>query len=427
MERKPIIASLDWTDFYKETMQLFGWARRPNIDGRFALTNRSHGEYPLGKLVDVKRLRWELDAVRELTFTDAEIEHRKSWAHLHPLFASPEYASFLRGFRLPPYILQVSNDGLLAIETEGPKVLASRWETPIMTILATLVGETLAVQKHGGSLQSALDKCRKEGDERFDAKVPVLKRYAPHLKFVEFGTRRSWRPDWHRHILQRAKTEFPNQLISTSNIALAREEELEAKGTVAHEETMCETALATVTGDAARIRMAQMEFYDAWDTFWDGKLSVMLGDTFTTAAFLRYMGEARARRWKGFREDSGDPIVQGDMIIAVLLGWGIDPLTKTLFLADGQTPEMMVKCFEHFFKRINVAFGPGTNFTNDVGLPTLSIVVKLVATKLREWPDWVYTVKLSNNLAKAQGRPEDVAWMKDVFKCNVTFNEKCRY
>ena len=76
---------------------------------------------------------------------------------------------------------------------------------------------------------------------------------------------------------------------------------------------------------------------------------------------------------------------------------------------------------EEFGKKINVVFGWGTNFTNDLGFKPLSLVVKAVEANGNG------LVKLSDNLAKAIGKPEDIERFKRIFGYANTLNKPCTY
>jgi nicotinate phosphoribosyltransferase len=55
-----------------------------------------------------------------------------------------------------------------------------------------------------------------------------------------------------------------------------------------------------------------------------------------------------------------------------------DPRTKTLIFSDGLTIPRCIELFERFHGRVQVAFGVGTNLTNDVGPNALQLVLKMV-------------------------------------------------
>lgn len=65
----------------------------------------------------------------------------------------------------------------------------------------------------------------------------------------------------------------------------------------------------------------------------DGSLGIALTDTFTTRPFFEdfVANPERARRWKGLRQDSGDPIKFIPMAKEAFEKVGADPKTSTSF------------------------------------------------------------------------------------------------
>ena len=57
----------------------------------------------------------------------------------------------------------------------------------------------------------------------------------------------------------------------------------------------------------------------------------------------------------------------------------IDPRTKRLVFSDGLDLPTALRLYAHFAHRVQTGFGIGTNLTNDTGLATLHIVMKLVS------------------------------------------------
>jgi len=76
---------------------------------------------------------------------------------------------------------------------------------------------------------------------------------------------------------------------------------------------------------------------------------------------------------------------------------------------------------DHFCGRIKSTFGWGTNLTNDLGLRTLSLVVKAIRANGRG------LVKLSDNLAKAIGESQEVERYKRICGYTNTAYKECRY
>ncbi|TEB41158.1 nicotinate phosphoribosyltransferase, partial [Flavobacterium circumlabens] len=115
----------------------------------------------------------------------------------------------------------------------------------------------------------------------------------------------------------------------------------------------------------------------------------------------------------GVRHDSGDPVEFAKKVIAHYNKMGIDPKSKSIVFSDSLNFDK-VKIISDFCKdKIRMSFGIGTNFTNDVGLPPMNMVIKLTETK----PDnvhWQGVVKLSDEKNKNTGTPEMIDLAKQV-------------
>ena len=92
-----------------------------------------------------------------------------------------------------------------------------------------------------------------------------------------------------------------------------------------------------------------------------------------------------------------------------------------MVFSDWRDIQTILKINDHFRGRIKVSFGWGTNLTNDLGLEPLSLVVKAVEANGRG------LVKLSDNLAKATGKPEDIERFKKIFGYTEENYQECRY
>jgi len=84
------------------------------------------------------------------------------------------------------------------------------------------------------------------------------------------------------------------------------------------------------------------------------------------------------KSFTGLRHDSGDPIKFGWTAIDHYKGMGVDPRTKMLVFSDGLDIPTAIRIFETFTGLIGVSFGIGTNLTNDLGVTSLNIVIKLI-------------------------------------------------
>jgi nicotinate phosphoribosyltransferase len=80
----------------------------------------------------------------------------------------------------------------------------------------------------------------------------------------------------------------------------------------------------------------------------------------------------------GARHDSGDPFDWGERIIAHYEANRVDPRTKTLVFSDSLNVPLAISLYQRFEHRAKLAFGIGTNLTNDLGISPLQIVIKMV-------------------------------------------------
>ena len=162
---------------------------------------------------------------------------------------------------------------------------------------------------------------------------------------------------------------------------------------------------------------------ELWERLYGQKLLIMLPDAFGSRRFFEELPQEYAESFRGVRQDSGDPFAFGDMLLEFYRKRGIDPKQKMIIFSDGLTVPKMQELYRRFAGEFGtVSFGWGTNFTNDTGLiKPLSLVMKLVEAAGNP------AVKLSDNLEKAVGDPEEVAAYKRIFGYTETFREKPVY
>ena len=112
----------------------------------------------------------------------------------------------------------------------------------------------------------------------------------------------------------------------------------------------------------------------------------------------------------GLRHDSGDTVVWGEKALAHYARLRIDPHTKRLVFSDGLDMTRALALYRHFADRTQVGFGIGTHLSNDVGLRTLNIVMKL--TRCNGQP----VAKLSDSPGKTMCDDQTfLAYLRQVF------------
>ncbi len=409
-----IINSLLDTDFYKFTMGQQVFLKHRNVPIRCDFKNRTKRIW-LSDFVDEAELRRELDHVRDLRFTNSELHYLRGTNEYQDRMFSEDYLKFLEDLRLPPYHLERGPDGQIVVEVRGSWSEVIYWETFILSIVNELYYRKLL------SKLSPFDQelIFAEGKIRLKKKLEDL-RERPAISFTDFGTRRRFSREWQDYVVGVLSRELSKmQFRGTSNVFLAMKHGLLPMGTAAHEMFIISSGIHH--GSDQEILASHGQVLDDWWDQYGYGLSIALTDTYGTDFFFRDMTAEQAKKWKGFRQDSGDPIQFGEKAIAFYAKHGIDPKEKMIVFSDGLDVQTMIGIHDHFVGRINVTFGWGTNLTNDLGLAPLSLVVKPVEACGNG------LVKLSDNLAKAIGKPEDIERFKKIFGYSSDDYQECRY
>jgi nicotinate phosphoribosyltransferase len=402
-ETGPIIQSLLDVDFYKFTMMQFIFCFFKDVIVRFTFKNRTKG-VALAHVIPIEELRRELDHIRTLRFAPDEIEYLKEKVPT-PLasalaFLRAQFIAFLVDLRLPEYELEYVGDEIkLSFVGAWPTVML--WETLALSV----INELYYRQTFKKLADSEIEAVYREGRERLERKILTLQAN-PQILFNEFGTRRRFSFAWQGHVIERFAETLPTtQLLGTSSVYYAKKLGLTPKGTNAHELQMVIAGLWSQNDE--RLRGSQGHMLMLWEMMYGP--SIFLPDTFGTESFLKLLDPEMGKRWKGFRQDSDDPIVEGKRYLAFYEKHAVDAREKVMVPSDGLEIPIMLDIEKHFRDKIRTEFGWGTNATNDLGFKPLSMVVK--ATEA----NGISLVKLSNNPAKAMGRPKDIEWYMQVF------------
>lgn len=405
MKKKPskwIITSLLDTDFYKFTMGQVIFLLFNNAIANYVFRNRTV-RVALGQFIDEAELRRQLNHVMQLRFKVKEIEYLRQQKKKNgeSIFCE-KYLQFLADLKLPAYSLRRDGDNLI-IQFRGKWCETVYWETHGLPIANELYYRTLMSRL---SLKEQ-ETVYAEGSRRLFAKIDRLIEYAIAI-ITDFGTRRRFSREWHEWVVRTMSKALPKSIFAgTSNVYLAMKYGLKPIGTMAHEMFM---GMSGIMHDCEEtIRQSHNEVLEIWWNQYGEDLSIALTDTYGTDFFFQDMTPEQARLWRGLRQDSGNPFEFGEKAIAFYQKHGIDPMTKVLVFSDGLDLETIIALCECFKGRINVSFGWGTNLTNDLGFDNLSLVIKLMEL------DGHGTVKLSDNVAKAMGEAEDIAWFIKIF------------
>jgi nicotinate phosphoribosyltransferase len=411
----PIVRSLIDTDFYKLLMCQSVHRNHPGTRVTFSLINRSK-DVPLARLVDEGELREQLDHIRSLSLARGE----STWLRGNTFYGKrqmfrPEFMDWFEALRLPPYELERRGDQYeLRFEGAWPEVML--WEIPALAVLMELRSRAVLADMGRFELQVLYARAM----TRVWEKVERLRGLAG-LRLADFGTRRRHSFLWQDWCVRACREGLGEGFIGTSNCLIAKNRDLEAIGTNAHELPMVTAALAP---DDDGLAEAPYRVLADWHEEHDGNLRVILPDTYGTAGFLERAPDWLAG-WTGMRIDSGDPEEGAEAAIRWWRERGEDPSSKLLIFSDGLDVARIEALHARFSGRVRVSFGWGTLLTNDFRglvpgdrLAPFSLVCKAVAADGRP------TVKLSDNPAKAMGPEREVERYKRVFGVGAQVREE---
>ncbi|WP_224816498.1 nicotinate phosphoribosyltransferase [Hasllibacter sp. MH4015] len=402
----PIVRSLIDTDFYKLLMCQSVFRNKPDTQVTFSLINRST-HIPLADLIDEGELREQLDHIRTLRLTRGE----STWMRGNTFYGkrqmfSPAFMEWFENLQLPPYHLdRVGDQYELTFEGAWPEVML--WEIPALSILMELRGRAVLNRMGKFELQVLYARAMTKLWEKIERLQQT-----PDLRIADFGTRRRHSFLWQDWAVQAMREGLGDSFAGTSNCLIAKNRDLEAIGTNAHELPMVYAALAP---DDAALANAPYDVLSDWHEEHDGNLRIILPDTYGTEGFLENAPDWLAG-WTGIRIDSGDPATAAETAIDWWKSRGEDPREKLVIFSDGLDVDKIETLHKQFSGRVRVSFGWGTLLTNDFrglvdndALAPFSLVCKAVAANGKA------TVKLSDNPEKAMGPGAEIERYKRVF------------
>lgn len=402
----PIVRSLIDTDFYKLLMCQSVFRNKPDAQVTFSLINRTKS-IRLADLVDEGELREQLDHIRSLRLTRGE----STWMRGNTFYGkrqmfTPEFMDWFEGLQLPPYHLE-KRDGQYELTFEGSWPEVMLWEIPALSVLMELRSRAVTKDMDKFELQVLYARAMTKLWEKIERLRAI-----PDLRLADFGTRRRHSYLWQDWCIQAMVEGLGEKFVGTSNCLIAKNRDLEAIGTNAHELPMIYAALAE--GDEA-LAQAPYDVLSDWHEEHDGNLRIILPDTYGTEGFLKNAPDWLAS-WTGIRIDSGDPAEGAEIAIRWWQDRGEDPTQKLVIFSDGLDEDKILELSEQFRGRVRVSFGWGTLLTNDFrglvpadALAPFSLVCKAVSANGRP------TVKLSDNPNKAMGPAKEVDRYKRVF------------
>lgn len=384
-----IISILD-NDFYKFTMQNAVVNLFPRAKAKYALINRGQHQFPPGFGELLQNALTEL-ARLQLTKSEKEFLSKKC------PYLPPTYLDFLQGFRYDPDEVTIIQDGTnLSVTIEGYWYRTILWEVPILFLICELYYEANHLNRISNEQVAEI------------AKNKILKYRELGITIADFGTRRRHSYEVQKITVESLLKNGADCFIGTSNVHLAMLLNTKPIGTHAHEWFMFHAA-------KFGFKMANSLALENWVIIYRGDLGIALSDTYTSEVFFHQFDRKFSKLFDGVRHDSSDPIEFAKKTIAHYKNYGIDPLSKTIIFSDSLDYEKVKNIAEFCRGKIGFSFGVGTNFTNDVGLQPLNIVLKMT-NALPEEGVWTPVIKLSDEKGKYTGDLNAIALAKKVLE-----------
>ncbi len=354
-----IITSLLDTDLYKFTMMQVVLHHFPSaqVEYRFRCRNEGIDLRPY-----VGAIQEEIQGLCSLRFRQRELDYLRGFR-----FIKSDFVDFLGLFQMNAKYISVTpspkDNGEIEIVIRGPWLHTILFEIQVLAIVNEIYfRETVRLPDYA------------EGRRRLDEKVSLISGHPDleGIRIADYGTRRRFSRLWHEEVLQTCKARLGPMFAGTSNVMYAMHHGITPLGTMAHEYLQACQALGP------RLRDTQVFGFETWAREYRGDLGIALSDVYGMSAFLRDFDMYFCKLFDGARHDSGDPFEWGERLIAHYEANRVDPKTKTLVFSDALTFPLMVELYKCFRDRTRVAFGIGTNLTNDLGYVPLQIVIKMV-------------------------------------------------
>lgn len=425
-----IVRSLIDLDRYKLTMAQFIFFLFGDVKVKWAFKNRTIDKNADKILIYlIPYIKKEIELVKKLRLSYSEMMHLKKQGIFRDKFLD-----FLSTMNLCD-VYVYKKDGKLQIDYEGNWALSTIWETIILSIVAELYARYTAVEKYNNTLSSPsvpeYSRALSGDDKEFldlifkpyyenamkllEDKIQSFLRH-PSIYFFDFSTRRRFSAELQEMVVKRLNEAFhkpqfhgSSQFLGTSNEYLAMKLGLKAGGTCAHEIFMVTTGLKD--DDDKALVNEQYEVLRKWYDFYGYDLAVTLTDTFGSDYFFKNCPKDIAEKFS-FREDSAiDLYKYTEAVMNVYNINGVSCSDKVIVHSNGLDKNKVIDVDGFSVGKIHKIYGIGTNLSCDVGLGflNLSIVIKTVEA------NGIPLVKLSDNLAKAIGKPEQIERYKKLF------------
>ncbi|WP_185871492.1 nicotinate phosphoribosyltransferase [Blattabacterium cuenoti] len=386
------VSSLLDNDFYKFTMQNAVIKLFPFAKVKYKFINRGQHSFPKDFS---KILRENLNKMAYLKLSNEE----RVFLEKNCPYLDSSYLNFLNKYQYNPKEVNIFQKGEnIQMYIEGLWSNVILWEVPLMAIMSELYYKLTGADKKIS--EKKITNITKEKLEKYK-KLKV--------KIGEYGTRRRFSYRVHKIVLKTLINEGDSFFIGSSNVHFSHIFSIKPIGTQGHEWIMFH---ASKYGFNIADRIAM----ENWLNIYRGKLGIALSDTYTSPIFFKNFNKKLSNLFKGVRHDSGDPISFAKETIKHYKKFNINPIKKKIIFSDNLNP-YKVSCISSFCKKkISACFGIGTNFTNDIGFPSMNMVIKMVKALPEEGKKWISVVKLSNVKEKSTGKKNMIFSAKKILR-----------
>ena len=370
------------TDLYKFTTSYAYIKLFPYAMGTFSFKDRDETVYTEAFL---SKLKAEVANLANVALTDKELEYMTRNCRFLPRV----YWEWLSSFRFQPEKIDIylDEEHHLNIEITDYLYKSTLYEVPLLAIVSEIKNQT---QGNVANPEEIICK--------LSEKVVLSNEH--QLSFSEFGTRRRFSFDVQDRVISYLK-KSAHYCTGTSNCYFAMKYEMKMMGTHPHEWFMFH-------GAQFGYKHANYIALENWVNVYDGDLGIALSDTYTSDIFLTNLSRKQAKLFDGVRCDSGNELEFIDKLTARYKELGIDSTTKTIVFSNALDFGKALEIQEYCRGKIRCAFGIGTNLTNDTGFKPSNIVMKLTQCKMNINQEWRECVKLSDDIGKHIGSPEEV-------------------
>lgn len=370
------------TDLYKFTTSYAYIKLFPYAMGTFSFKDRDETVYTEAFL---SKLKAEVANLANVALTDKELEYMTRNCRFLPRV----YWEWLSSFRFQPEKIDIylDEEHHLNIEITDYLYKSTLYEVPLLAIVSEIKNQ---IQGNVANTEEIICKLSEK----------VILSNEHQLSFSEFGTRRRFSFDVQDRVINYLK-KSAHYCTGTSNCYFAMKYEMKMMGTHPHEWFMFH-------GAQFGYKHANYIALENWVNVYDGDLGIALSDTYTSDIFLTNLSRKQAKLFDGVRCDSGNELEFIDKLTVRYKELGIDSTTKTIVFSNALDFGKALEIQEYCRGKIRCAFGIGTNLTNDTGFKPSNIVMKLTQCKMNVNQEWRECVKLSDDIGKHTGSPEEV-------------------